>query len=187
MAVMEEVELSDHRLYLRPLRLGDAGQIFEACQDPEIQRWTSVPSPYTRADAEMFAGELVSSRWATGEGAIFGVFDLGGDRLLATVGLHDIEERAAAQGGRAELGYWCAPWARGKGIVTDAGRLACQWAFDDLRLARIDWYAEVGNTASRRVAEKIGFIIEGTQRLRIVQRGDRRDAWAGGLLRGDLR
>jgi RimJ/RimL family protein N-acetyltransferase len=71
--------------------------------------------------------------------------------------------------------------------VTDAGRLACQWAFDDLRLARIDWYAEVGNTASRRVAEKIGFIIEGTQRLRIVQRGDRRDAWAGGLLREDLR
>jgi RimJ/RimL family protein N-acetyltransferase len=51
---MEEVELCDDRLYLRPPRLGDAGQIYAACQDAEIQRWTTVPSPYSRADAEMF-------------------------------------------------------------------------------------------------------------------------------------
>ena len=186
---MEEVELSGDRLYLRPPRLGDAGQIHAACQDAEIQRWTTVPSPYTRADAEMFATELVPSRWSTGQSAIFGVFDGGGDRsrLLAMMGLHDIEEHDAAQGGRAELGYWCAPWARGRGIVADAGRLVCQWAFEGLKLARIDWYAAVGNLPSRRVAEKIGFTIEGVQRLRIVQRGERLDAWTGGLLREDLR
>ena len=186
-AVMEEVELCDDRLYLRPPRLGDAGQIYAACQDAEIQRWTAVPSPYSRADAEMFATDLVPTGWSTGHSAILGVFDRGGDRLLAMIGLHDIEEREAAQGGRAELGYWCAPWARGKGVVTDAGRLVCRWAFDELGLARIDWYAAVGNHRSRRVAEKIGFTIEGIQRLRIVQRGERQDAWAGGLLREDLR
>jgi len=45
----------------------------------------------------------------------------------------------------------------------------------------------VGNWASRRVAEKLGFTIEGTLRQRIVHRNQRQDAWTAGLLRGELR
>ena len=184
---MEEAELVDDRLFLRPLRLGDAAAVYEACQDPEIQRWTSVPSPYTRADAEHFVSVIGPSGWATDSSAIFGVFALADGKFLACAGLSEIVERRAIEGGRAALGYWCAPWARGTGVMTDAARLACTWAFDSLHLARIDWYAEVGNVASRRVAEKVGFTIEGVRRLLLIHRGHRRDAWAGGLLRPDLR
>ena len=189
---MEEVELADDRLYVRPWRLGDAAAVYEACQDPEIQRWTSVPSPYQREHAESYVGEIGPTAWRSGTGAIFGVFDLVSGRLLAATGVHHISERDVPAGGRAELGYWCAAWARGKGVMTDASRLVCEWAFADpaaggLGLARIDWYAEVGNLASRRVAEKLGFTIEGMLRQRIVHRSQRADAWAAGLLRGELR
>jgi RimJ/RimL family protein N-acetyltransferase len=189
---MEEVELADDRLYVRPWRLGDAAAVFEACQDPEIQRWTSVPSPYQREHAESYVGEISPTAWRSGTGAIFGVFDLVSGRLLAASGVHHISERDVPAGGRGELGYWCAAWARGKGVMTDASRLVCEWAFADpaaggLGLARIDWYAEVGNLASRRVAEKLGFTLEGTLRQRIVHRSQRADAWAAGLLRGELR
>ena len=41
--------------------------------------------------------------------------------------------------------------------------------------------------ASRRVAEKCGFVVEGVLRRWLVQRGERRDAWVAGLLPTDLR
>jgi RimJ/RimL family protein N-acetyltransferase len=88
--------------------------------------------------------------------------------------------------GQAEVGFNCAPWARGNGLTTAAMRLMCAWAFDHWQLGRIQWSAFVGNDASRRVAEKVGFVIEGTQRQRLVQRGTRIDAWVGGLLPHDL-
>ena len=51
--------------------------------------------------------------------------------------------------------------------------------------SRIGWRAYLGNEASRRVAEKAGFTIEGVGRGVCVQRGQRRDAWLGALLAGD--
>ena len=38
----------------------------------------------------------------------------------------------------------------------------------------------------QRVAEKAGFVLEGVQRARLAQRGERRDCWVAGLLPGDL-
>jgi RimJ/RimL family protein N-acetyltransferase len=45
----------------------------------------------------------------------------------------------------------------------------------------------VGNEGSRRVAQKLGFTMEGTCRARLLHRGERVDAWVGGLLPGELR
>jgi RimJ/RimL family protein N-acetyltransferase len=64
--------------------------------------------------------------------------------------------------------------------------LACEWGFTELGLGRIEWQAYVENAASRRVAEKVGFHIEGLVRQRLVQRGVRRDAYIGSLLPGEL-
>src|SRR5436190_22510813 len=43
--------LTDGIVTLRPKRPEDADAITAACQDPEIPRWTLVPSPYTREHA----------------------------------------------------------------------------------------------------------------------------------------
>ncbi len=67
-------------------------------------------------------------------------------------------------------------------------RLACRWAFEDAGLARIVWYAHVGNDPSRRTAEAVGFrVLDGVLRQALVARGVRHDAWVGDLLPGDLR
>jgi RimJ/RimL family protein N-acetyltransferase len=60
---------------------------------------------------------------------------------------------------------------------------ACQ---DALIQPRIDWHAKVGNDGSRRIAEKLGFTMEGMLRQWQVNKGERRDTWVGGLLRGEL-
>jgi RimJ/RimL family protein N-acetyltransferase len=69
--------------------------------------------------------------------------------------------------------------------VTEAVAALCRWGFEDLRLRRIECYAEVGNDASRRVAEKVGFQFEGSLRRRLHHRGEWVDAWLAALLKDD--
>jgi RimJ/RimL family protein N-acetyltransferase len=183
---VEPVELADDRLLLRAWRTDDAAAVFEACQDPLIQRWTTVPSPYAASDAESFVGMVSPRGWAAGEAASFGIFDRQTGRLQGSIALMHLTNLEAPPGGGGELGYWCAPWARGRGVITDAAWLVCRWGFEGLGLARIDWYAEVGNAASRRVAEKLGFTFEGLLRQWLINKGERRDVWVAGLLRGEL-
>ena len=80
-----------------------------------------------------------------------------------------------------------APWARGLGYASAAVRTVCAWGFDALGLERIVWKAYLGNDASKRVAEKAGFTVEGVGRAVCVQRGQRLDAWVGSLLSADPR
>jgi RimJ/RimL family protein N-acetyltransferase len=178
MAPIDPVVLKDGDLLLRPWRSGDVEAVFSACQDPEIQRWTRVPSPYRRSDAEEFLRGS-PERWAAGTPSFAAVDAATGD-LVGSIGVVDVSEE-----GGAEVGYWVAASARGKGIATRATRLLAGWLFD-LGHPRVSWHAEVGNLPSRRVAESCGFVIEGIARQALVLRGSRVDAWVGSLLPADL-
>ena len=74
------------RVRLRPWRPDDVDAVVAACQDPEIQRWTQVPVPYTREDAEGFVGGIASATWADG-GALFAVEPRDGGPLAGSIGL----------------------------------------------------------------------------------------------------
>lgn len=183
---MEPVELSTGGLLLRAWCADDVDAIYRACQDPQIPRWTPIPSPYTRADAEA-AVTSCARGWADDTSAIFGVFDATTGELLGAEYLIrlDLKRRTG------EIGYWTAPWARGRGVATEASRAVARWAFDVLGLARLAWQAEVGNHGSRAVAARLGVRIEGVQR-RALSSGDRpadalADGWLGSLLPGELR
>jgi RimJ/RimL family protein N-acetyltransferase len=96
-------------------------------------------------------------------------------------------EQPTIPAGRLTLvGYWVDPRVRGQGVATEAVRTLCRWAFAALDLELVEWRAEVGNVASRRVAEKAGFLVEATLRRRLVHRGARVDAWVGSLLPADV-
>jgi RimJ/RimL family protein N-acetyltransferase len=78
-----------------------------------------------------------------------------------------------------------APWARRKGVMTRALRLVLAWGFGLPGIDVVYWRAQVGNSASRRVAGRCGFRMEGTVRGLLEQRGERRDGWIGSLRRGE--
>jgi RimJ/RimL family protein N-acetyltransferase len=181
MAALEPVDMTAGDIRLRPWVPSDADEVYRACQDPGIQRWTLVPSPYTRADAEEFVGRTAPAGWADGTAAQFAVLDAATARLLASVGLVSV-----GPDGLAEIGYWCAAEARGRGVATRATRVLARWALSVVGVERLEWRAEVGNPASRRVAEKAGFTVEGRLRRALVRRdGSRADCWIGSLLPGD--
>ena len=89
--------------------------------------------------------------------------------------------------GRAAIGYWLAPHARGRGIATHAVRLIAGWAFRDLQVARLELTCGPDNVASQRVAERCGFTREGVLRSHLPFKGARRDTVVFSLLPGELR
>ncbi|CAI9392595.1 GNAT family N-acetyltransferase [Microbacterium sp. T2.11-28] len=182
---MRPVTLHTDRLELSVPTAGDVDAIFAACQDPEVQRYTTVPTPYRRAHAEGFV-EKAAAWWDAGTETTWAVRRDG--MLSGMVGLHRLGR------GDGELGYWMAPDARGRGFLTEAARAVVDWGFSPaegergLGLARIEWRAVAGNIASARAARALGFRYEGLLRQALLHSSGRRDdAWIAGLLPGDDR
>jgi RimJ/RimL family protein N-acetyltransferase len=99
-------------LLLRMPTEDDMPALIEAVQDPEIPRWTRVPSPYGLAEAQQFVWRELA--WDT-SGELtrnYLVFERG--TLLAMVGLVRVREDDQI----GEVGYWCSKEARGRGVVS---------------------------------------------------------------------
>jgi RimJ/RimL family protein N-acetyltransferase len=167
-------------LTLRPFTVADIGWVYDVSQDPAVQHFIQVPSPYRIQHAEFFVRQVAIAGWDSGQRAEFLAEDAASGARLGRVGL-DLH-----QPGAAEIGYWADPRARNRGVTTSAVRAACHWAFTTLGAELIEWRCEAGNTASRRVAEKAGFLIEATLRKRLIHRGTRVDAWVGSILSTEL-
>lgn len=159
----------------------DIDRITEICQESDVQRWTTVPSPYRREDAEGFVTGHVVRGWDRGTAtwAIRLVED-DAERLVGMIGLDGVRD------GTGDLGYWLASESRGRGIMYAAVGLVVDAAFERLDLRRITWRAFVANWPSWRVVWRHGFRREGTLRG-IVHRASRSEEWIGSLLRDDPR
>ncbi|MDV6289543.1 GNAT family N-acetyltransferase [Streptomyces sp. UP1A-1] len=176
---MEPVTLTTGRLVLRTVGPQDTDAVYAACQDPDIQRWTTIPSPTSASTPGASPSRWSRPSWADDSMATFGLFLPAGD-LVGMLGVTMISL------GVGEIGFWCAEEHRGHGYVTEAAVAVARWAFTDRAIDRLEWRAEVGNTASRAVARRAGFTVEGTLRSAINNKGTRRDAWIGSLLPSDL-
>ncbi|QYX79653.1 GNAT family N-acetyltransferase [Streptomyces akebiae] len=176
---MDPVTLTTERLLLRTVDRRDTDTVYAAAQDPDIQRWTTIPSPYLREHAESFVERAVPEGWATGTMFTFGLFLASGE----LAGMLGITMRSLGTG---EIGFWATKEHRRHGYITEATRAVAHWSFTTLALDRLEWRAEVGNTASRSVAEHTGFTLEGTLRSALDNNGVRRDCWIASLLPSDL-
>ncbi|MFS8199494.1 GNAT family N-acetyltransferase [Streptomyces sp. CWNU-52B] len=177
---MDPVTLTSERLLLRTVGAHDTAAVFDAVQDPDIQRWTTIPSPYLREHATAFTEQMVPDGWADCSMFTFGVFLPVSGEL---VGMLALTMRSLGVG---EIGFCAAKEHRGNGYITEAALTAARWAFTQRAMDRVEWRAEVGNTGSLAVAERAGFTLEGTLRAGVNNKGVRRDCWVGSLLPSDL-
>ena len=169
--------LTRDALTLRPHADADVDALVEQSCDPESARWTGVPIPFTRADAEGWV-KARQEAWRYGSGELTFVVESQG-RFAGQVGLRPDGARAV------EVGYGLHPGAREAGVMSAALRLALEWAFEHLDVEVVHWQAHVGNWASRRVAWATGFTVEGLVRDLCAIRGERRAAWVASLRVGD--
>ncbi|MER7892707.1 GNAT family N-acetyltransferase [Micromonospora sp. NPDC094482] len=144
-------------LILRAWRDDDRDALLAAYQDPVLRRWTRLPVT-TTVEADRWLARMRQG-WRDGDQLSFAVLepDPGiGERLVANVVLKRVTQ------GRpdAEVGYWTAAPARGRGVAGRALDAVSRWAFArfaDAGLRRLELLHQVDNPASCRVAEKTGF------------------------------
>ena len=164
-------ERHDRAIALRRFSEDGVPAITAACQDPEIPRWTPVPSPYTEDEARWFVASVPDAR---------AIVDAATGELLGSIGWRYLDQE------NGQIGYWVARAARGRGVATEALRVLLRWAIDELGAGRVQLWAEPGNVASQRVAEKAGFTRECVLRFYLNFKGERRDGVMFSLVPQDL-
>ncbi|MFE1320040.1 GNAT family N-acetyltransferase [Kitasatospora phosalacinea] len=180
--VFPETVLHTDRLLLRPFNSEDADATRIACSDELTQQWLPLPAPYTIEHATSWCTEVSHRLRTSGDGIHFAVTDAGSGQLLGTVGLKKTDWPAQV----SEVGYWSAPWARGRGMTAEATRALGEWLLGEQGFQRLQLLAATGNTASQRVAEKAGFQREGILRNAGYVHGGRVDLFVFSLVPGDL-
>lgn len=172
--------LSDGTVTLRAHVPSDIDAMLELATDPTMVRWTSIPTLYTREMSEQHAFMIIPRGWDedTIRGwAIEAIDDDGRSRFAGNI---DIRHKPIA-----DIGYALHPWARGRGIMASAVRLAVDWALNHGGVEIVHWRSHIGNAASLRVAHSTGFTLNGITPGMLHERGHVLDAWTGSIRFGD--
>jgi RimJ/RimL family protein N-acetyltransferase len=164
---------------LRPFALADLPLVREAAADPYIPTITSVPATYSDDDGRAFI-ERQFERSEGGHGFPFVIAAAAHpERGIGSLGLwlREIES------GRASIGYWLTPSARGEHLAAWALRGVVAFAFETLAIPRLHLFVEPWNLASQRTAEAAGFVREALLRGWERVDGSQHDAYSYALLR----
>jgi RimJ/RimL family protein N-acetyltransferase len=165
-------------ILLRPVLATDAAPLYPQLAGTRIPDTILWDGPDSLAD---YQAGLASRADQVTRGEVH-VFTILGDG--APVGMIDVRPKNDFRG---DLGLWVGEAHHGRGVGTEAVRLAAHYAFDRLGLKKLEATVFIGNTASRRIFEKNHFTLEGTIRRAVRKRGQLVDEWLFGLLPEELR
>lgn len=155
------IVLETERLLFREHEPGDLDAFCAMEADPEVRRYVG-GAPRTREEAErkfrnahLKHANARLALWAT----IFKPdrYYIGYCGLYPNFGTHGPIPHEATLAFYLAREYW------GRGLATEAGRAFVDLGLGRLKLARIVATVEVGNAASLRVLDKLGFALTGTE------------------------
>jgi RimJ/RimL family protein N-acetyltransferase len=147
------------RLRLRPFELADGPEVEALAGVRAIADTTlSIPHPYPVGAAKAWIATHAPA-WDARSNVNYAVTSADGGTLLGAVGLLLAPAHASA-----ELGYWIAVPAWGRGYATEAAAALCDFGFAHLGLHRIHALHFVRNPASGCVLRKLGMRHEGNLR-----------------------
>ena len=124
--------------------------------DPSTMRHIGDGLPLDRVSAWLHLAMLVG-HWDLRGYGVWAVEQLGGGDMIGRVGLFQPEGWD-----EPELSWMIAPALRGRGFAFEAARAALDHAFVELGFVRIMSLVRPANHASRRVAEKLGGVLDET-------------------------
>jgi ribosomal-protein-alanine N-acetyltransferase len=164
--------LATPRLRLRQFRADDADAMHECYSNPEAMRFWDRPVHTKRIETERAVRNSIDC--TPSYYRVWAVADAGTDRCLGMVNYHDGHIRNR----RATIGYIINPARHREGIATEAVAAVLDFCFGELGLHRLQALIQPDNTASRALAEKLGFRREGLLRenLRVA------DLWCDEML-----
>jgi RimJ/RimL family protein N-acetyltransferase len=146
----DDGELRTERLRLRPIAESDVESWIGLRGDPRTRKYSrsGVPVPPEEARQELLDA---CTSWRERSFGHWVISDLGGSFVGVIIVQPGRHEPPAP-----ELGWIVVPEAWGRGFATEAARAVTADLFERTDLTCITSYLQAANTASRRVAEKLG-------------------------------
>ncbi len=174
-------QLRDAEFTVRPYTVDDAPALHATVRASLASLSAALPwchVGYALTDAQSWIGHSLLA-WQARREFPFAIVAVDGT-ILGGIGLNRLnpEDRSA------NLGYWLGDAYRGRGVVTRAARLVADFGFGELDLIRLEIVTLVENTASQRVAQRLGARREGIAHDRITLHGQPREALVFSLRRG---
>ncbi len=155
-------EMETERLLMRCPRFGDGERVNAAVRESaaEVGRWMpwAVPTPEIEA-TEKWCREA-ASKFLAREQFHFGLYLKDTDAFVGNCGIHRIIWDVPL----VEIGYWLRTSECGKGYMTEAVEQLVRFAFERLEANRIEIRVDQRNDRSGRVAERLGFRLDGVLR-----------------------
>lgn len=154
-------------LTLRPSRESDIESIYQACQDPLISHFTTVPANYTLEHAQSFVRQLDPEGLQSKREIRFIIESNQGatPALAGVISFHSPNFNNKV----AEIGYWIAKEHRGKSIGTTAVKVLTNFGFETMGWNRIEAMIDHDNEASKKVVTRAGYEHEGLLRQRVIR------------------
>lgn len=159
------LSIDTERLVMRPPCAGDGPRLFDAVTEslPELRRFLA-SLPWAAAEQTIAASEAyceaAAARFAARDDLPFLLFERTTGELVGATGLH----RPVWATPKVEVGYWGRTSRSGRGFVGEGVRALVGVAFERLHAVRVELVTDEENAASRRLAERCGFRLEGVLR-----------------------
>lgn len=171
--------IETERLVLRRTLMSDVGEIFLLRSDPRVMEYIKKIPCQNLEEAASFIRERLDAAIDNNDGVQWAMTVRGNDRLMGSIGIW----RLMKEHYRGEIGYSMHPDHWGKGYMDEAVKAVIRYGFETLGLHSIEANTDPGNTASRKLLERNGFVQEGYQRENYYFDGKFHDTVNFGLVR----
>ncbi len=177
---MATIRIDEH-LLLRTYEIDDFQQLFDAINNSRqhLGPWLGWVARTTRAEHSFEFIQQAQQKVHAQEALSLGIFHE--DVIIGGVGMHDWAHDTR----RAQIGYWLCKDYEGQGIVTRALEAFIGYLFGQIGLNKIEIHYVTANKRSAKVAERLGFRLEGIIRQSTLRNGMPDDLAITGLLRNE--
>lgn len=177
------MKIKTKRLILRPPKLSDWKDIFEGVGDFNVSKNTkSIPHPYSKKDASWWIKKSIKE-WNNKKGYSFVIELKTEKKVIGCISLGHVSKFH----GTATTGSWINREYWRNGYITEAKIAANNFAFNNLKLRKLNSTVFVDNIASNKTQQSIGYKFEGCKKkdIKSLATGKIKDVNLYGLLKED--
>lgn len=171
-------ELETERLKMRAIKRSDVNDINEYASNPRTSEFLLWESHKTLEYTKRFV-DIVLAKYKLGEYHDWAIVLKENQKMIGTCGFTRIDEENSI----AEIGYVLNPAYWGNGLATEAARKIVDFAFDFLKVNRVEARFLFGNEASLNVMKKVGMKFEGYLREYQLVKGSYRTVGISSILK----
>lgn len=178
------IRLETKRLILRDWQTNDEDELVEGLNNFNVSKWLAyIPFPYTKNDAKAWISNCIKNDENDKRNSYHFAIELKSENKV--IGGTSLEKINVFQGIAGGGGIWLNEQYHGNGFGLEAFNRRIEFAFNELKLRRIENGFFDGNIASLNMQKKLGYKIEGKRRkgFLCIADGEYKDEIITGLLK----